>query len=93
MKLKDVLNRQGIALILTTPFFPPPRFFLQSSFSSSLSRQVEEAREYIDEIVFYIRDQFVDGRISTAKNLVMDCVIVTQNRHCIAQLDKASYSE
>ena len=54
---------------------------------------MEEVREYIDEIVFYIRDQFVDGRISTAKNLVMDCVIVTQNRHCIALLDKVSYGE
>ena len=55
--------------------------------------QVDEAREYIDEIMFYVRDQFVDGRISTAKALVMDCVIVTQNRHCIAQLDKAAYGE
>ena len=33
----------------------------------------------------------MDGRISTARSLVMDCVIVTQNRNCIAQLDKASY--
>ena len=53
--------------------------------------QVDEIREYIDEIIFYIRDQFVDGRISTAKNLVMDCVIVTQNKHYIAALEKASY--
>lgn len=35
----------------------------------------------------------MDGRISTAKALVMDCVIVAQNRHCIAQLDKAVYGE
>lgn len=57
------------------------------------SLQADEAREYIDEIIFYIRDQFVDGRTSTAKALVTDCVVVTQNRHCIAQLDKAVYGE
>lgn len=60
---------------------------------TQLSFQAEEAREYVDEIIFYIRDQFVDGRTSTAKALVMDCVVVTQNRHCIAQLDKAVYGE
>ena len=43
--------------------------------------------------MFYIRDQFVDGRIATAKALVMDCVVVTQHRNCIAQLDKAVYGE
>ena len=47
--------------------------------------------EYIDEILSHIRDKFVDGRTSMARNLVMDCVIVTQNRNCIALLDKASY--
>lgn len=35
----------------------------------------------------------MDGRTSTAKALVTDCVVVTQNRHCIAQLDKAVYGE
>ena len=55
--------------------------------------QAEDIHEYIDEIIFYIRDQFVDGKASTAKNLIMDSVIVTQNRHCIAMLDKASYGE
>ena len=55
--------------------------------------QSEDIHEYIDEIIFYIRDQFVDGKASTAKNLIMDSVIVTQNRHCIAMLDKVSYGE
>ena len=54
---------------------------------------MEEAREYVDEIVFYIRDQFVDGRMATAKALVMDCVVVAQNRSCIAHLDKVAYGE
>ena len=50
-------------------------------------------QEYIDEIVFYIRDQCVDGKATTARNLVMDSVTVTQHKHCIALLDKVDYSK
>ena len=48
---------------------------------------------YIDEILEYIKEQFVNGKVSTAKKLVYDCVIVTQNRHCITILDKAAYGK
>ena len=47
----------------------------------------------MDEIVGYIRRQFVDGSVATAKSLVLDCAVVAQNRHCIIVLDKANYSE
>ena len=48
---------------------------------------------YVNEILQYIRDQFVEGKVSTAKNLVCDCVTVTQNRHCITMMDRATYCE
>ena len=54
---------------------------------------MEETHTYIDEIVSYIKVQFVDGKVSTAKALIMDCVVVTQNRHCIVLLDKGNYGE
>ena len=49
--------------------------------------------KYIDEILQYIRDQFVSGKVSSAKNMIYDCVVVTQNRHCITILDRAAYGE
>ena len=49
--------------------------------------------KYIDDILQYIRDQFVTGKVSSAKNLIHDCVVVTQNRHCITILDRAAYGE
>ena len=49
--------------------------------------------KYIDEILEYLRDQFVCGKVSSAKNLIYDCVVVTQNRHCITILDRATYCE
>ena len=39
----------------------------------------------------YIRDQFVEGRFTTAKALIMDCVVVAQNRNCILLLERANY--
>ena len=33
------------------------------------------------------------GKVSTAKKLINDCVIVTQNRHCITILDRATYGK
>ena len=53
--------------------------------------QIEETGGPVAEIIGYIRRQFVDGKVSTAKALVMDCVIVAQNRSCIMSLDKGSY--
>ena len=41
----------------------------------------------------YIRQQFVERRFTAAKALVMDCVIVAQNRNCILLLEKANYGE
>jgi hypothetical protein len=55
--------------------------------------QSAEVHKYIDEILQYIRDQFVMGKVSSAKNLIYDCVVVTQNRHCITILDRAAYCE
>ncbi|CAI8017390.1 POC1 centriolar protein homolog A [Geodia barretti] len=53
----------------------------------------KEAREYIDEMVGYIREQFVERRFTAAKALIMDCVIVAQNRNCILLLEKANYAQ
>ena len=55
--------------------------------------QSAEVHKYIDEILEYLRDQFVCGKVSSAKNLIYDCVVVTQNRHCITILDRAAYCE
>ncbi len=52
---------------------------------------MEETGAPIAEIVRYIRNQFVESKVSAAKGLVMDCVIVAQNRSCITYLDKGSY--
>ena len=41
----------------------------------------------------YIKEQFVEGRFTSAKALIMDCVVVAQNRNCILLLEKANYSE
>ena len=35
----------------------------------------------------------MNGKVSSAKNLIYDCVVVTQNRHCITILDRAAYGE
>lgn len=48
-------------------------------------------RECIDEITSYIKEQFIGGKFSAAKNLLLDCVVVTQNRHCLGVLDRPSY--
>ena len=69
--------------------YSPPFIFYTLSFIS----QEEESREYIDEIMVYVRDRFVDGRIATAKSLIVDCVVVAQNRNAIVQLDKAPYGK
>lgn len=54
--------------------------------------QVQETGAPVAEIVSYIRHQFVlSGKVSAAKGLVMDCVIVAQNRSCLVSLDKGSY--
>ena len=44
-------------------------------------------------MVGYIREQFVERRFTAAKALIMDCVIVAQNRNCILLLEKANYGE
>ena len=81
----ELYGRLIYPILPSLPPPPPPHTHTHT--------QAEDIHEYIDEIIFYIRDQFVDGKASTAKNLIMDSVIVTQNRHCIAMLDKASYGE
>ena len=35
----------------------------------------------------------MSGKVSSAKNMIYDCVVVTQNRHCITILDRAAYGE
>lgn len=47
----------------------------------------------VDEIFIYIFTEFVTGKVSMAKNLIMDCVVVAQNQHTLAQLDKQSCRE
>lgn len=47
----------------------------------------------VDEIFIYIFTEFVTGKVSMAKNLIMDCVVVAQNQHTLAQLDKQSCSK
>ena len=41
----------------------------------------------------YVREHFVEGRFTTAKALLLDCVVVAQNRNCIILLEKANYCE
>ena len=55
--------------------------------------QIEDLKTHIDEIMFFVQHQFVEGTATTAKNLIGDCVTVAQNRHYISMLDKASYCE
>ena len=47
----------------------------------------------MNDIIGYIRTVFVEGRIATAKGLVMDCAVVAQHKNCIVLLDRANYSE
>ena len=54
---------------------------------------MEETGSHIDGIVAYIRHNFVEGKVSTAKALILDCVCVAQNRNCIILLDKGSFCE
>jgi len=53
----------------------------------------EEMDLAVDEVFIYIFTEFVTGKVSMAKNLVMDCVVVAQNQHTLSQLDKQSCSK
>ena len=59
----------------------------------SCDLQMEETGSHIDGIVSYLRHNFVEGKASTAKALILDCVVVAQNRNCIILLDKGSFCE
>lgn len=48
---------------------------------------------YISEIIMILRSHFVGGSASSARTLIMDCVVLVQNRHHVSGLDKGSYCE
>ena len=54
---------------------------------------MEEVKTHTDDVIKYIKREFVNGSQSSAKSLVVDCVIVAQNKYLIGSLDKATYSE
>ncbi|XP_078596684.1 uncharacterized protein LOC144873299 [Branchiostoma floridae x Branchiostoma japonicum] len=48
---------------------------------------------YIDQAFIYIHDQFVEGKVSTAKGLVLDTVVVAQNRQSLQYLESQSFAK
>ena len=40
-----------------------------------------------------IRDHFVKGKVSTAKNYILNAALVAQNKHAVSGLDKVNTSE
>ncbi|CAH1265407.1 Hypp3177 [Branchiostoma lanceolatum] len=48
---------------------------------------------YIDQAFMYIHDQFVEGKVSTAKGLVLDTVVVAQNRQSLQYLESQSFAK
>ena len=58
-----------------------------------ISSQADEIDVCVAEIMHYIRCQFVDGKASKARALVVNCVVATQHRHNVSMLDKAPYCE
>ncbi|XP_064632576.1 uncharacterized protein LOC135490926 [Lineus longissimus] len=47
----------------------------------------------VDELFKYIYAEFVKGKYSQAKNLVMDVVVVAQSRHLIPHLESRSFAK
>ena len=48
---------------------------------------------YVADIITVLRTHFIDGSASSARALVMDCVVLAQNRHHVSNIDKGSYSK
>ncbi|XP_078678884.1 uncharacterized protein LOC144914646 isoform X2 [Branchiostoma floridae x Branchiostoma belcheri] len=48
---------------------------------------------YIDQAFAYIHEQFVEGKDSTAKGLVLDTVVVAQNRQSLQYLESQSFAK
>lgn len=69
------------------------KFVWQHGVMKDFALKADEIDVCVAEIMHYIRCQFVDGKASKARALVVNCVVATQHRHNVSMLDKAPYSQ
>ena len=60
---------------------------------SPLYLQGEDVRGTVGTLFDQIRDHFVKGKVSTAKNYILNAALVAQNKQAVSGLDKVNTSE
>ena len=60
---------------------------------SSLYTQGEDVRGTVGTLFDQIRDHFVKGKVSTAKNYILNAALVAQNKHAVSVMDKINTSK
>ena len=58
-----------------------------------ISTQGEDVRYLVTKIFDYVREQFVKGKASSAKNFILNAALVAQNKHALGLLDKVNTCE
>lgn len=53
----------------------------------------EDVRHLVAKVFDYVREQFVKGKVSTAKNFILHAALVAQNKHALGLLDKVNTSQ
>lgn len=59
----------------------------------SLCIQGEDVRGTVGTLFDQIRDHFVKGKVSSAKNYILNAALVAQNKHAVTVMDKINTSE
>ena len=60
---------------------------------SSLRIQGEDVRGTVGTLFDQIRDHFVKGKVSSAKNYILNAALVAQNKHAVSVMDKINTSK
>lgn len=67
--------------------------WLQPPVVSSPRIQGEDVRGTVGTLFDQIRDHFVKGKASSAKNYILNAALVAQNKHAVSVMDKINTSK